>query len=86
MLFHITKPSFSVSVLSFHDTINVQALMLFHITKPSFYVCVCVWNFFYGSLLQLPCVDMYLSKISKRQTQRIQLPYVLQYEVLTFPM
>ena len=49
-------------------------------------VCVCVWNFFYGSLLQLPCVDMYLSKISKQETQRIQLPYVLQYEVLTFPM
>ena len=96
--FDIYKPPtficFHIPHVTFHDTINVQALLPFHITKPSFYMCVCVykpsicglWNFFYGSLLQLPYVDMYLSKISKHQTQRIQLPYVLQCEVLTFPM
>lgn len=34
--------AFKIPHITFHDTINVQALMLFHITKPSFCVCVCV--------------------------------------------
>ena len=44
--FDIYKPPnficFHIPHVTFHDTINVQALLPFHITKPSFYMCVCI--------------------------------------------